>query len=328
METSEAHEFKTLSNSKIKTWRRCPHQFYYKYILGYRPKEKSIYLERGSWIHALLETYYDGGNWMERHKGLAHEFYGMFEEERELLGELPDECERIMRSYLMRYRNDDRDVKVIDTELDELITLPNGLRFRMIVDKVIEESDGGIWIVDYKTVGRFLPSDFLLLDAQLGRYFWGMEHLGYKPLRGIIYDEIITKAPTIPKVLQNGKLERRANIHCDVYTYLREVKKLGHDWKDPYYAPFVKKLLNRQDDWFRRSRLPKDPPLTKRLMEELVMSAREIKNAEETDSFPRSPMKDCQWDCSFIGPCAITLQGGDAEAILKMKYDRRTRKDD
>ena len=321
-------EYKLLSHSKSKTWRRCPHQFYYKYILGYKPNEKSIYLERGSWLHALLETFYGGGDWGERHKGLVHEFYGMFEEERELLGELPDECERLMTSYIAKYKREDEGIKVIDVELDEIVTLPNGLRFRMIVDKIIEEPDGGLWACDYKTVGRFLPSDFLLLDAQLARYFWGLEQLGYKPLRGIIYDELITKAPTLPKVLKNGKLERRANIHCDVYTYVRTMNSMGHSIKDPYYTKFVKRLKDREHEWFRRSRLAKDRPLTQRLMDELTMTAREIKRAEETMSFPRSPMKDCQWDCSFIGPCAISLQGGDPQPVLDARFTRRSRKDE
>jgi RecB family exonuclease len=319
------------SNSSIKTWRRCPYQYRYKYVLGYKPKEKSIYLERGTWMHALLETHhspFDDRTWRERHEGLAHEFYNLFEEEREELGELPDECERMMKSYIMCYHRDDEGVNVIDTEVDEIITLPNGLRFRMIIDKIIEEPDGGIWIVDYKNVGRFLPADFLLLDAQLARYFWGAEKLGYRPLRGIVYDEIITKPPTLPKILQNGKLERRANIKCDVYTYLRQIEALGQDFRDPYYRGFVKRLYDNRFDWFRRTRLPKDPPLTKRLMQELVWSAREIQTAEKYDAYPRTPMKDCQWDCSFIGPCTISLQGGDDQPLLDLRYTTREERDE
>jgi RecB family exonuclease len=320
-------EWQTLSNSKVKTWRRCPYQFRYKYILGYKPKERALPLERGSWLHALLETYYAGGDWKERHRGLAHEFFNIFEEERELLGDLPNECERIFKSYLMRYRKEDAGLKVIDQELDEIITLPNGIRFRMIIDLIVEEPDGGIWAWDHKTVGRFMNPDFLLLDAQLARYFWGLEYLGYAPLRGIVYNEIITTAPTQPKQLKDGRLERRANLKCDAYAYYAAVKALGQDPTDSYYAPFIKKLLAREDDWYRRSRLPKDPPLTKRLMHELTWSAREIKRAEETNAFPRTPMKDCQWDCSFIGPCAISLQGGDDQPLLDMRFTRKDRSD-
>jgi len=316
-----------LSNSRAKTWRRCPKQYEYKYIMGLKPKKKSIYLERGSWLHDLLQHHYDGMNWRVRHRELTKEFDLLFDEQKEDLGDLPAECERLFTSYLFNYREEDQNYRVIDSELDEIVTLPNGLRFRMIVDLVVEEPDGGIWIWDHKTVGRFLPPDFLLLDAQLARYFWGMEHLGYGPLRGIQFNEIITKAPTLPRLVYNGtQLEKRKNLSCDYYTYYLELKKHGLSVKK--HADFLRYLKGNNEKWFRRTPLSKDRPMTRRLMQELVWTAREIKIAEENDAFPRSVMKDCQFDCSFLGPCAIELQGGDASHSFKLQYTTREDRDD
>jgi hypothetical protein len=56
----EAREYLVLSNSKVKTWNRCPKQWEFKYIYGLRPKKKTIQLERGSWVHELLMVHYDG----------------------------------------------------------------------------------------------------------------------------------------------------------------------------------------------------------------------------------------------------------------------------
>lgn len=319
--------WRELSNSRIKTYRRCPKQYEYKYTLGLKPKRRSIHLERGSWLHELLQVHFDGEDWLARHRELTKEFDLLFDEEKEDLGDLPAECERLFRSYLFNYREEDQSYRVIDTELDEIVTLPNGLRFRMIIDKIIEEPDGGLWLVDYKSVTRFLPPDFLLLDAQLGRYFWGAEHLGYKPLRGIIFDEIITKGPTLPKVLANGKeLEKRKNLHCDFYTYYREVRR--HGFSLARHKNFLLYLRDQNHNWFRRTHLPKDKPLQRILMKELVDTAREIKNAEDHDAFPRTVMKDCQWDCSFLEPCAIQLMGGDASHAFKLKYTTREERDD
>jgi hypothetical protein len=316
-----------LSNSRMKTWRRCPKQFEYKYVLGLKPKKRSIYLERGSWLHDLLQHHYDGEDWEARHRQLTKEFGLLFDEEREDLGDLPTECERLFRSYLFNYHEEDKSYRIIDSELDEIVTLPNGLRFRMIIDLVVEDLDGGIWLWDHKTVGRFLPPDFLILDAQLGRYFWGMEHLGYKPLRGIMFNEIITKPPTMPKLIRNGtELEKRKNLHCDAYTYYKEVKRLDLDLQK--HAKFIKMLQSRNDLWFRRTQLPKDAPLTKQLMKELVDTAREIKSGEEHDAFPRTVMKDCQFDCSFLEPCTIQLMGGNADSSFKLRYTTREDRDD
>lgn len=323
---SVATEYKVLSNSKVKTWRRCPKQFEFKYPMGLRPKAKALPLERGSWLHELLQYHYDGMDWRRRHKELSAEFYLLFEEEREDLGDLPGECYRIMRSYEMNYVREDQGLRVIDSELDEVVTLPNGLKFRMIIDLVMEEPDGGLWIWDHKTVKDFLPADFLLLDAQLARYFWGAEQLGYSPLRGIVFNELRTKPPTLPEVLKNGRLTERKNLQCDVYTYYRQIKRLGLDKRD--YASTLRRLMSQNDRWFRRTPLPKDPPLTRRLMQELTMTAREIKNAEETDAYPRTVEKDCQWMCSFLEPCVIQLNGGDISDVIKMRYETRKPKDE
>ena len=331
-----------LSNSKANTFQRCPRKFMYRYEDGLRPKVKALPLERGTWLHALLETHYanydnhevkvgkrtikTGGDWHVTHRALTQAFNAMFDEEKEELGNLPEECLRIFTSYLMRYNKEDSERwKVIDTELDEIITLPSGLRFQIIIDLIVEEPDGGLWIVDHKTVGRFMPVDFMLLDAQLARYFWGAEHMGYKPLRGILFNEVNTTPPTLPKVLQDGTLEKRANLRCDVYTYLREIKRQGTELEP--HKEFLRRLRSQQDLWFRRTRLPKDPPLIKTLMEELEMTADAIRHAQDTRHFPRSVSKDCTWGCEFLHMCQVELMGGDSSDIIKSRFTTKEERD-
>lgn len=315
-----------LSNSKVGTYRRCPKKFEFKYEMGLRSKYKALPLERGSWLHALLEAYYNGDDWRVVHKKYTQEFNKLFDEEKEDLGNLPVEVLRIFTSYLQRYAKQDSKLKVIDVELDEIITLPNGLRFQIIIDLIVEEPDGGLWIWDHKTVGRFMPEDFMLLDAQLARYFWGAEHMGYTPLRGIMFNEINTTPPTLPKVLLNGELEKRANLACDVYTYYREIKRHGAPL-DPHRA-FLRKLKAQEGRWFRRTHLPKDPPLVNRLMDELNMSAREIERAQRNNDFPRTVLKECVWDCEFKTICQIDLMGGDISHEMKSKFTQRKKEPD
>lgn len=336
-----------LSNSKANTYLRCPRKFEYRYVKGLRPKAKALPLERGTWLHTLLETHYAfderhqifthadrqhlhgvtvGTNWKKAHAVLTQQFHNLFDEEKEDLGDLPTECRRIFASYLARYGTEDRrQWKVIDTELDEIITLPSGLRFQIIIDLIVEDLHGGIWIVDHKTVGRFMPVDFMLLDSQLARYFWGAEHMGYGPLRGIIYNEIKTTAPTLPKQLQDGTLEKRANLRCDVYTYLREIQRLGLDIEP--HRDFLKRLKSQEDEWFRRTRLPKDPVLIAQLMKELEITARSITYAESAGEFPRAANKNCVFDCEFLHACEVELAGGDASDIIKSRFTTAAERD-
>lgn len=312
---------KVLSNSMIKGWRRCPKQYEFKYVMGLKPKKRETPLYRGDWLHQLLMTHYDGEDWMERHRILTAEFNELFEEEQEELGNLPEECHRIFRSYLAHWKHEDKKLTIIDSEVDEVVDLPNGDEFNFIVDLIVQEPDGGIWLWDHKTVKDFMPESFMLLDTQLARYFWAAQKVGYKPLRGILFNELRTAPPTLPKLLKSGKLEQRRNIRCDVYSYLRAIKEAGQDPKD--YAEFLNYLKTKSGEWYRRTRLAKDPVLTKQTMRELMMSSREIKEAERLGHFPRTPMKSCQWDCGFIDPCTIQLHGGSIDEVIRLKYERK-----
>lgn len=307
-----------LSNSKLKVYRRCPKQYEYKYVRRLKRKQKAIQLERGSWIHDLLMTHYDGHDWREKHAEKSKEFYKLFEEEREHLGDLPTEVERIMRSYFAYYRDEDKRLRVIDSELDEVLPLPNGDEFNFIIDLIVEEPDGGIWLWDHKTVKSFMPESFMLIDTQLARYFWAAEKMGYTPLRGVMFNEIITASPTLPEILKSGGLSKRKNIRCDAYTYLRYVKELGLDPND--YRDILGYLKPRLNQWFRRTSLPRDTNLTRTLMEEMSYTSREIQDAERLGQFPRTPDKSCTWGCDFLEVCQLELAGGDPSDIIRIRF--------
>lgn len=309
-----------LSNSKIKTYRRCPNQYRYKYVEKLRRKKRVVQLERGSWIHELLQYHYDGEDWRERHQEKTKEFYNLFEEEREELGDLPAECLRIMKSYLRHWASEDKGWHVVDSEMNETIMLPNGIEFNFIIDLVVEEN-GGLWIVDHKTVKSFMDADFMLIDAQLARYHYALQQLGgYEPLRGIIFNELRTKPPTIPRLLARGGLSQAKNIDTDVGTYLREIRRHGLNPED-YRETLLRLARTKSNDFFRRTRLPKDRPLTRQLMRELGWTAQEIIDAERRQHFPRTPDKSCSWSCDYSDICIIELFGGDASQLIKSNFE-------
>jgi hypothetical protein len=292
----------------------------YKYVQKLRKKIKAIQLFRGSWLHDLLQHHYDGEDWKVRHKELTKEFYNLFEEEREEYGDLPNECLRIMRGYLRRWKAEDSKWHVVDSEMNETITLPNGVEFNFIIDLVVEE-DGGLWIVDHKTVKSFMDADFMLIDAQLARYHYALEQLGgYTPLRGIIFNELRTKPPAIPAVLVSGGLSQRKNIDTDVSTYLREIRRHGLDPED-YRDTLLRLARTKENDFFRRTRLPKDRPLTRQLMRELGWTAMEIQRAEARQHFPRTPDKSCTWGCDYSDICIVELFGGDPTQLIKSNFE-------
>lgn len=317
-----------VSNSRLGTWRRCQKKYEFKYVMGLEPRAKKRQLEMGSWMHLLLQIHYTGGDWREKHRELTKAYYELFEEQREELGDLPTDCARLMKSYLRYWKEDDSQFRVIDAELDEVVTLPSGLEFRMIIDLIAEEiATGLIWPWDHKNRSKFARQDNMLIDPQLTNYFSGLEIMGYKPLGGVVYNELRTKAPTVPKILKKGGLSKAKSIDTDVYTYYRAIRKHGLD-PNNYRGILAHIAKNEEERFFRRVRLPKDRTMRRIMMEEAEISAIEIRNAEARGKFTRSSSNQCAWDCDFKELCISQLHGGDLKSLIKHGYRRRKESDE
>lgn len=310
-----------LSNSKYRTYRRCPNKYRYKYIFKLRPKAKQLGLEKGSWMHGLLQAHYEGKSWKKVQKELTKQFINLFDEVREELGDLPGECKRLMLSYLRQYPNDHERYRVVDVELDEIITLPNGLKLQIIVDLIVEDLlEGGLWLFDHKFRGKLADSVDQILDPQLTLYYWGLEYIGYKDLRGAIYNEVRTATPKVPQVLKSGQLSQRMNIDTDVYTYMSAIKQ--HELDPADYSEILTHIAtNEEIRFFRRTPIPKDPPVIKTVMRDLVATAQEIQSAESHGRYPRTIDKSCNWGCEFRNICMAEMHGADITSIMKADFE-------
>lgn len=315
-----------ISNSKAKTYRRCPKRYRYKYVDKLEPRKKKIHLERGTWLHALLMHHYDGQDWELHHRRLSTLFYEeTFQEQIDEFGDLPNDVKRLMKAYVNRYRAEDRHWTVVDSEVDEYITLPNGLKFNFIIDLIVEEA-GYLWLVDHRGIKSFMRSDVMRRDPQLSRYFYGAKKLGYSPLGGVIFNQIRTKPPAVPLVLQSGRLSQRMNIDTDIHTYYRAIRQLRQD--PASYSQILQHLARQQDKFFERSRLPKDRALMRNTMRDLIETAQEIQIAEQVQRFPRTIDKSCEWECDFRDVCMVEYLGGDPSSVVRMNFRQRRRPED
>lgn len=321
---------KYISNSRAKTYRRCPKQYDFKYVYNLKPKRKSLHLEKGTWLHELLEVHYRGDDWEALHRRRVKEFNNLLAEIRDDLGpELPGECARIMRNYLRYWKEEDEQFVVVDTEMDEVVTLPNGLKFRVIVDLVVEDRRTGLlWPFDHKSRGKLESSDSMLLDPQLTNYFTALRILGYEPMGGVVYNELRTKVPTIPHLLKNGKLSKAKNIDTDVRTYYEAIKANGLEVDD--YRDILRVIATKShEQWFRRTKLPKDTAMLKIMQRELVVTANDIRRAERKGEFPRNFMtNDCKWSCDMKALCIAQLHGADISSLIKNQYRNRDELDE
>lgn len=362
---------RVFNQSKVKLYLRCRQAYFYRYeypalVMGKPgqelvPKYPSLPLKRGSWMHALQQAYwlelcglpvkrtikrgkrttemvFDG--WEELHEQLSVEFERLFDEEREQYGDLPNECRRMFRGYLRRWRDDNEKYKVAvlpkrKPAVEFIIEYPLdkwGLsqKFKGQIDLLVEDLEyGGLWIRDAKWVKTIPGPDERMMSPQNIMYVSIFRRMGYD-VRGFIYDYGRTKVPTVPRTLQRstryGPAGSVSLAKCDTdyTTYVRAIKKAhGKQAKalmKTYYRDKLEQVKAADSLWFTRERIPVEGPRVAQGFREFIQTAREMANRKAGPS-PRTYIYSCKWNCDYHEPCVAQFQGMDVERLMKTRYE-------
>ena len=313
------------THSMMKTMRRCPKQFEYKYIQRLKPKVLGRPLRFGTWMHALLEADYKGEDVQAVHARFTKEFAGYFDEEKEELGDLPRDVWRTYLSYKWHYANDPWIVHDVEFTLE--VTLPDGNLYRCKLDMLIE-NQYGLWIVDHKNHKTLPRLDFRILDAQSALYIWAA--LKNKiPVQGHIWNYLVSKPPHQPVVIKSGaRFSEKGLGSTDYPTLVRAIKKHGFDPND--YAHLLRRLRGERyvpgamqtSSHFRRDILEKTPGMLKRVANE-AFTTHIRQNAYRWDkvgSIERVPDRSCGFSCSYQDLCTMELFGGQTAQLRRQRY--------
>lgn len=348
-----------LNQSKVKMWRRCQKQFAfrYDYVTDGRelvPSRKKLPLYRGSWMHALQEalhhqwagfddftiTFGEGKNkieieaqtWEDVHDELCDQFDQLFDEEKEELEDLPDTCERLFRSYLRFWKEDQDRYTVAEYRGKPMIEylvqgkLP-GLSspFKGRIDLVVEDEEyGGFWIWDAKWVSKIPPPEERIMSPQSLMYVWALRELRNLDIRGFVYNYGRTKPPAIPRTLKTGTLSLRKRMDTDLYTYVHAMKELhGDRWKMwvPHYSEKLRELKGREALWFRRERIPIEEEAMNQALGEFIASGNQIANRQPPLEAPRSYFYSCKFGCDYHELCVAEFTGLNIEPLIKQHYE-------
>ena len=308
-----------ITNSQAKTFLRCSQQYDYKFSRLLTPRRVGLPLKRGSWLHELLETHYAGGDWKDKHKELTKEFMKLFEEEREYYGDLPTICKNIMLAYLYRWRDEDSEWTVIETERKFEVELPKGNTLVFKVDAIIED-DYGRWLVEHKS-HKTIPNDnYRFIDIQSARYVWGLNQLGWD-IQGVIWNYIRTKEPTKPPQLKRGGISMARKYDTELFTFLRALREYGLNPAD--YRDKILTLKNHST-YFRRERVPKPPHVIETLVKEIDYTASKIERGYRP---VRSIERGCLFACDYLELCMTELYGGDAQQVERLNFRKATIED-
>lgn len=314
------------THSMLKAFERCPQQAAYKYAQRLKKRMVSARdkpLQRGTWFHKLLEEYYAGRSWQAAHRQLCARFADLFDEEKEALGNLPDEMAALMRSYLWHYGADKSDPyhgwKVHETEFTLECEWPDGRGiYRMRGDMLVED-DYGLWLVDHKSHVRLPDTGFRLRDKASALYIWCC-HQNDIPVTGFIWNYIKAKAPTVPALVDQKRSPRlsRVSIETDYPTAVRAIKSYGIDHKPHLDWLRVLKAQRWQygavqsSPFFRRDTLEKDDALLQRVLKAAMKTRTRMHTYDwdDAEGVERVVDRSCTFMCSHTDLCTTELFAG------------------
>lgn len=311
----------SVSFSRIRLWRRCHRAHWYRYYQKLRKVKPPVALIRGTICHELIDTNTNGGKLTSVIKTYQEKYGKLFQEEREIYGDLLFECLEIVKGYLARWSGDgleriSHQGKKAEFEVD--IPLVPGIRFKGKIDEVDRDQKKRIFFMDHKTAKKIPDEEARFSDYQLLLYGWAGPQAGLPKPDGVVWDYLRTKLPAIPETLKNGGLTRRANIDTTHDVYMGEIERLGLDPND--YTDILAKIQEKGDEnFFRRIWLPfSGKTMVETVVEETKFVAREIQERGPTSS-DRSMDKSCKW-CQYFMICSAELRGLDADFIRQHEY--------
>jgi hypothetical protein len=193
------------------------------------------------------------------------------------------------------------------------------------VDAVLQDREGGYWIVDWKTTVQLLKDQTILeLDGQIGSYCWALMHVHNLDIRGFKYVQIFKGFPKRPRLLQVPRQGRWYSTakqqRTDYETYHRFVKRGDPDgFYAGYYAEYLNWLKENGPEFVRWFTVYKTPQQLETIGRDVAIGIMDLLAPHRV--YPSSSRFQCQM-CSFQEPCLERQSGGDVQDILDTQYEK------
>lgn len=306
-----------VSNSKIKTWRRCHYAAWLKYGEKLRKRLKSRPLTFGELAHKMIEYDAQDDDPMEVLEQLNPQALKLFEAERDLYGNLLEDLACIMGEYFRYWRGTDHELEYIPfrgryAEHSFEIEAGDGIVITGKIDAFARTSNRLWWLVEHKTFTNMPNEDQLWRNLQSSLYVRVAEMLGLR-VDGTCWDYIRSKPPAWPKLLKNGTVAKRG-----IDTLPRRVKAFAKMHRVKIPESLMESATKNRERYFSRIFTPTKPAVVDKVYADFLETAREMR-----DCFGKSRTKNidrhCDW-CEFESICRAELRGDDVDFVKKREF--------
>lgn len=187
------------------------------------------------------------------------------------------------------------------------------------LDMIVEDFDGGIWILDHKTSKDRLDKELLILDDQMTVYLWAIQQILGLPVKGCYYNVLRKKIPVVPKVLVNGKaLSQDKSIDTTYDVYLQAI--LDNGFNEAEYDKILDFLASKKTDFFERVKIRRNQHEIGMAGRLLLLEAIDMLNAPYI--YP-NPTWDCKWKCDYKDLCLAINRNDDVTYLREALFQPR-----
>ncbi len=293
-----------LTNSSITTFRRCPREYYFTYVLLRKSIRVAFALTFGKMWHAGLEGWWApiiaNQEPVITRLRVAVEMMRAFASENGVdeFDLIKVEC--LMAGYTARWGEEPYETIGVEKRFSVPIETPtwaigdggSDAVLRGSIDAIVQ--DGSLHNVESKTTSADISagSDYwrrvIALDSQVSTYNGAAKAMGYD-VRDTIYD--VTRKPELvplkatPEESKKYTKPTKAEPIPRLYANQREVDETPEE----YRARLTEDIIARPEWYFARQTIVRLDHDDEEHARDIVQTAQMIRFAEDHDAWPRSP---------------------------------------
>lgn len=315
MPANDRRHLPLLTNSQLKTFRRCVREHYLAYDLGYRSLGEAEALRFGSLFHLGLETWWRALWAQQLGTSSSAPLTAAIEA---MAPEALDEYDLVragalLQGYDARWCAEELEVLGVEIEFHApLINPESGAPSRTFevagkLDAIVRKRDDGlVYIVEHKTSSEDIGvgSQYwqrLLLDSQISMYFAGARALGHD-VAGCIYD-VIGKPRHAPHKATPEEA-RKYTKQGALYANQRAVDETANEYRERLAAV----IAAEPDRFYQRGTVVRLEAEERDAGHDNWQTARSLRESQLAGRYPRNPDGCVRYSrlCQFFGVCTGT----------------------
>ncbi len=333
------------SYSDLESYGRCPRLFYYRNVLRIQRQKRDRALNLGSLFHDVMkdvvlgapateEEVFDLIHAWEVKQQEGQDTSMLFQDEIDELFAQVQQAAEMAENYYFYYGV--AEFRVLHVE-EEFSFVLNGTTVTLTPDLVVEDVNGDIWVMDYKTTQSIdftpNPSGY---DLQSLLYLMAVK-ARYPNTKGFIFDQVRKKLPTQPRLNKTKDKETGTyavnNLNSVDTTYEILLNFLQdeapHLLDDPRHRQRLAELRDRNNFFYRKPPILLNEEMEQALLKDLEDRIELMLTSVDYNRFPRTFLSSgytaCD-RCEMRSICHAELVGWDSEYVLETEYEPRQRK--